>query len=198
MLKLTTFLRLRLSFAVTKLIVFLVLTTLSLNSYSDNTKKDYFKSEKEAVSELNAISEGLQDLKSSVIRLNSNLRVMEEKLLFPSNTRYTVFVSISSGRFFNLESVKLKLDGELVASHIYTDGQRNALRRGGIQKLYVTNLNAGSHNATAFFTGTGPNGRPYKIAETLDFDKSSNGEYLELAIGDDGNSQEPVVRMKQW
>ena len=154
--------------------------------------------EEQAMTTLKGISSGLQSLKGEVVSLNKELRVMEEKLLFPSNTKYSVFVSLSSGLFFTLESVKLLLDGKLVATHIYSESQRRALARGGIQKLYVTSLNEGRHTATAFLTGLGPTGRAYKLAETLEFEKGPAGEYLELAIGDDGAAQEPVVRLKQW
>lgn len=156
------------------------------------------QAQQQALETLKSISKGVQELKDDVVSLNKGLRMMEEKLLFPSSTKYSVFVSMSSGLFFTLESVKLKLDGKLVATHMYSEKQRSALARGGIHKLYITNLNQGKHTATAFFTGLGPNGRSYKLAKTLDFEKSDAGEYLELAIRDDGQAQEPVVFLKQW
>ena len=152
----------------------------------------------EAQATLKSISKGVQDLKQDVVSLNKDLRLLEETILFPSSTKYSVFVSMSAGQFFSLESVKLKLDGKLVATHIYSEKQRQALARGGVQKLYITNLNEGDHNATAFFTGLGPNGRAYKLAKSLDFKKGSAGEYLELAIRDDGEAQEPIIFVKQW
>ncbi|MCW8876381.1 MAG: hypothetical protein OQJ89_14740 [Kangiellaceae bacterium] len=164
---------------------------------SSNVDKNQ-KVQQQALETLKSISKGVQALKDDVVTLNKDLRLMEEKLLFPSSTKYSVFVSMNSGQFFTLESVKLKLDGKLVATHLYSEGQRTALARGGIHKLFITNLNKGKHTATAFFTGLGPNGRAYKLAKTLDFEKSDAGEYLELAIRDDGSAQEPVVFLKQW
>ncbi len=156
------------------------------------------KSSNEAFSAVKKISRNIQNLKTEVIDLNKDLRLMEEQLLFPSNTKYSIFLSLNSGQFFTLESVKLKLDGKLVATHIYSAGQRQALARGGIQKLYITNLNEGKHTAMAFFTGIGPNGRPYKRAANLNFKKGPGSGYLELAINDDGSTQEPIFEMKQW
>lgn len=175
----------------------------SVSVYADNNKdgKDRSKSrqtQQQALTTLKSISKGIQNLKSDVVTLNNDLRSMEETLLFPSSTKYSVFVSMSSGQFFTLESIKLKLDGKLVATHIYSEAQRQSLARGGIQKLYITNLNEGKHTATAFFTGLGPNGRAYKIANTIDFEKDDAGEYLELGIRDDGEAQEPAVYLKQW
>jgi hypothetical protein len=152
----------------------------------------------DANTEIKRVSKNIQDLKRQVIDLNKELRLMEEKLLFPSSTKYTIFVSLSSGQFFTLDGVKLKIDDKMVASHIYSEKQRQALIRGGVQKLYVTNLNEGAHSATLFFTGVGPNGRDYKRASTIDFEKGPAGEYLEVAISDDSVAQEPVFGIKQW
>lgn len=155
-------------------------------------------SEDQSLQEVKKISQDIQELKQEVIALNKDLRLMEETLLFPSSTRFSVFLSVSSGRFFTLESVKLKLDGELVSTHIYTDKQRKALIRGGVQKFYTTNINEGKHLVTAFFTGIGPNGRDYKRAVDLEFEKGPGSGYMELVVTDDGAIQEPVFRIKRW
>ncbi len=148
--------------------------------------------------EIKKASKNIQELKRQVIDLNKDLRLMEEKLLFPSSTKYSVFISLSSGQFFTLEGIKLKLDDKFVASNIYSEKQRQALIRGGIQKFYITNLNEGKHSATLFFTGVGPSGRDYKRASTIEFEKGPAGEYLEVAISDDSVTQEPVFSIKQW
>lgn len=152
----------------------------------------------DASTEIKRISKYVQTLKAEVIDLNNDLRLMEEQLLFPSGTQYSIFVSLSSGQFFTLESVKLVLNGKLVATHIYSENQRRAMLRGGIHRMYVTNLNEGKHSATAFFTGIGPNGREYKRAANIDFEKGAGSKYLELAVGDDAVRQEPVFAIKQW
>ena len=151
-----------------------------------------------ALSEIQKISQDIQYLKQDVIDLNKDLRVMEERLLFPSNTRYSVFVSVTSGEFFALESIKLKLNGRFVATHVYSGKQRAALLRGGIHKLYITNLSEGNHEATAFLTGIGPGGRAYKRAVELQFEKKVGSQYLEIAISDDSVAQEPSFQIKQW
>lgn len=152
----------------------------------------------QALTEIQKISRDIQLLKSEVIDLNRDLRLMEEKLLFPSSTKYSVFVSVTSGQFFALESIKLKLDGRFVATHIYSDKQRQAFLRGGIHKLYITNLSEGNHDAIAFITGIGPGGRAYKRAAELKFEKGPGSQYLEIAISDDTVAQEPVFELKQW
>jgi len=156
------------------------------------------KSVNKALSAVKAVSKNIQDLKLDVITLNKDLRLMEEQLLFPSSTKMSFFLSLDTGQFFTLESVKLKLDGKLVATHLYSEKQRSALARGGIQKLYITNLSEGKHTATAFFTGLGPNGRPYKRAKNMEFKKKAGSGYIEIAITDNGSLQEPVFNLKRW
>ncbi|EAT11070.1 hypothetical protein [Bermanella marisrubri] len=156
------------------------------------------ESAQKALNTVKQLSKDIQTLKSSVVDLNKDLRLMEEELLFPSSTRATVFVSLDVGHFFTLEGIKLKLDGKQVASHIYSEKQRQALARGGVQRLHITNLNQGLHTISAFFTGLGPNGRPYKRAAELEFTKNQGSQYIELAIIDDTAKQEALFEIKQW
>ncbi len=156
------------------------------------------RSEQRAREEVRKISNDIQMLKKDVVTLNKDLRVMEERLLFPSNTKFSIFVSLTSGQFFALESIKLKINGRFVATHIYSRKQQDAMLRGGVHKLYITNLSEGKHDAIAFITGIGPGGRAYKRAVELSFDKKSGSQYLEIAISDDPKAQEPTFAMKQW
>lgn len=154
--------------------------------------------EARALDEVRKISSDIQHLKDEVIELNRDLRLMEEKLLFPSSTKYSVFVSLSSGQFFDLESIKLKIDGRFVATHIYSAKQRTAMLRGGVHRLYVTNLSEGKHQMIAFMTGIGPGGRSYKRAMELEIKKGPGSQFLEVAVSDDSKAQEPVLMMKEW
>lgn len=144
------------------------------------------------------LAKQLQLLKSEVIGLNKDLRMLEENLLFPSNTRFVVFVSARSGQYFKLDSVKLKIDGRLVTSHIYPNEERQAMLNGGIQRLYTTNMAGGKHEVTAFFTGIDQNGRAIKRAESINIEKGDNSVFLEIQIGDAPKKQAPVFKLKQW
>ncbi len=147
---------------------------------------------------VNALSKDIQELKLSVIALNKNLRVLEEDLLFPANTQVNVFLSLDVGKFFTLESVKLKLDGKVVASHTYSDKELVALSRSGIHKLHMANLSVGEHTLSAFFTGTGPSGREYKRGTTLNINKESGPKYVELKVTDSLLKLQPEFSVKQW
>ena len=140
----------------------------------------------------------VQELKAEVIRLNRDLLVLEEELLFPAGTQVALFVSMDVGKLFELESVQVKLDDKLVGSHLYTPAEVQALHRGGVQRIYVGNLRAGTHAIDAFFTGRGPHERDYKRGTTLKFDKGVEPRFIELRIRDSQAKQQPEFEVKVW
>lgn len=183
--------------------VFLSIFFITLSASANDQNIDFSEQEKQqsakrALDSVKTLSKEIQGLKKSVVDLNKDLQLMEEELLFPSSTQLSLFVSLDIGQYFTLESVKVKLDGKQVVTHLYSERQRQALARGGVQRLYLTNLNLGKHTIVAFFTGIGPNGRPYKRATELEFQKKQGSQYLELAIIDDGAKQEAKFTIKQW
>ncbi|MEJ2393744.1 MAG: hypothetical protein P8Z77_03010 [Candidatus Thiodiazotropha sp.] len=175
------------------------LTSEGAGQKSENTRQlTTIDGREKAQESVNALSLEIQELKKSVIKLNKNLRVLQEDLLFPPNTQLTVFLSMDVGKFFELESVRLKIDGNEVASHIYTNKELFALSRGGTQRLHITNLGIGSHTLSAFFSGSGPSGREYKRGTTLKFEKKSGAKYVELKITDSTMKLQPVFSVAQW
>jgi hypothetical protein len=140
----------------------------------------------------------IQDAKGDVIRLNRDLLVLEEELLFPANTQVAVFLSMDVGKMFELESVQIKLDDKVVANYLYTPAEVKALHRGGVQRLYLGNLKAGSHEIVALFTGGGPHFRDYKRGANVKFDKGTDPKYIELQIRDLTNKLQPEFQVKVW
>jgi len=120
----------------------------------------------------------IQELKGDVIRLNRDLLVLEEELLFPANTQVALFVSMDVGKLFELDSVQIKLDDKVVTNYLYTPLEVQALHRGGVQRSYLGNLKAGTHEIVAFFTGGGPHYRDYKRGTTIKFDKGTDPKYI--------------------
>jgi hypothetical protein len=140
----------------------------------------------------------IQDLKGDVIRLNRDLLVLEEELLFPAGTQVAVFLSMDVGKLFALDSVQIKLDDKVVANYLYTPREVEALHRGGVQRLYLGNLRAGEHSLVAFFTGKGPHERDYKRGATLKIDKGTDPKYIELQIKDSMGKLQPEFEVKVW
>ena len=144
------------------------------------------------------LDERVQQAKSDVIKLNRDLLVLEEELLFPASTQVALFVSMDVGKLFELDSVQIKLDDKLVANHLYTPAEVQALHRGGVQRVYLGNLKSGAHEIVAFFTGGGPHARDYKRGTTIKFDKGTGAGYVELRIKDSLGKLQPEFDVKVW
>ena len=145
-----------------------------------------------------ALDARVQQLKADVIRLNRDLLVLEEELLFPAGTQVALFVSMDVGKLFELESVQIKLDDKLVATYLYTPQEVQALHRGGVQRVFVGNLRAGKHQLAAFFTGRGPHERDYKRGASIEFEKGTEPRYIELRIKDTAAKLQPEFELKVW
>jgi hypothetical protein len=140
----------------------------------------------------------VQDVKSDVIKLNRDLLVLEEELLFPANTQVALFVSMDVGKMFELDSVQVKLDDKVVAAYLYTPLEVAALHRGGVQRVWLGNLKTGEHELVAYFTGKGPHDRDYKRGATVKFEKGTEAKYIELRIKDSMGKLQPEFDVKLW
>jgi hypothetical protein len=152
----------------------------------------------EEAAKATALNQQVQDLKQQVLKLNRDLFILEEELLFPANTQVAVFVSMDIGQLFQLDAVNLKLDDKVVSNYLYTDKQVDALQRGGVQRLFMGNLKTGEHELVAVFTGRGPQGRDYRRGATLVFEKTSQAKKIELKIIDSTATQQPEFVVKEW
>ena len=151
----------------------------------------------EAVPE-RSLDDDVQSLKKQVLELNRDLFLLEEELLFPSNTQVSVFVSMDVGEFFALDSVQVKINDKVVANHLYTKKEVDALHRGGVQRIHMGNLRTGDHEITAFFVGKGPHDRDYKRGATTTISTGLGPKYVELKIVDQTGNYQPEFSVKQW
>lgn len=144
------------------------------------------------------LESGIEALKKEVLSLNRDLFILEEDLLFPANAQFSIFLSMNSGQLFTLDSVQLRIDDKNVANHLYTDRELAALKRGGVQRLYLGNLPSGEHEVVAIFTGIGPNDRNYRRGKTLIIEKTSEPQFIEFTIEDDTSKEQPMFNARIW
>jgi len=140
----------------------------------------------------------VQELRREVVDLNRDLFMLEEDLLFPASTQIAVFVSMDVGTFFALDSVQIKVDDKEVANYLYTVRELEALRRGGVHRIWLGNLKAGEHEIVAFFTGKGTHERDYKRGATLTVEKGVGAKYVELKISDRLRKLQPEFVVRVW
>lgn len=157
-----------------------------------------FAEQADRMTETAMLDQDTQALKKAVLDLNKDLFLLEEELLYPSNTQVAVFVSMDVGEFFALDSIQLTLDGKDVSNYLYTEREVEALHRGGVQQLYLGNLKTGEHELVAIFTGKGPHDRDYKRGASLQFSKNIGSKFVELKITDRESRLQPEFAVREW
>ncbi len=144
------------------------------------------------------LDKDLADFKRDVLEVNKRLLLLEEELLFPADTQVGVYVSLDVGHFFEPDSITLELDGDVIASHLYTEKEVRALRNGAVQRLAVANVKNGTHELVAFVTGEGPQGKEIRRGVDGQFDKAHGRHFIQLHIEDDTAKQQPRFRFRDW
>ncbi len=103
--------------------------------------------------QMRGLDEQVQEVKSDVLSISQELSRLEEKLLYPSGTQVAIFVALAKGNVMRLDSVRLQIDGQMVAQHIYSAKELEALRKGGVQRIYVGNVSTGNHQLEVLVEG---------------------------------------------
>ncbi len=131
---------------------------------------------------MRGLDEQVQEIKSDVLAIATELRQLEEKLLYPSHTQVAVFVSLDAGERLELDSVQIQIDGEPVARHVYSFKELEALRKGGVQRIYTGNLPTGEHRIEVSMAGTLPGGTGFDETEGFTFQKDVEPKVVGLTL----------------
>jgi hypothetical protein len=132
--------------------------------------------------QLKGLDEQVQEIKSDVLSIAAQLNQLEEKLLYPSNTQVAVFVSMADGETFRLDAVEIQMDGTPVAHHIYTFKELEALRKGGVQRIYTGNIRAGTHALQVSVMGQSNGGADFRKTEHFEVEKDVGPKIVEIAL----------------
>jgi len=165
----------------------LLLLFVALNSQAAEVTKEQIK----------GLDEQVQDIKKDVLELTSQLTLLEEKLLFPSNTQVSLFVSFKGDPGFILDSMQIKMNNKVVAQHLYTFKELEALRAGGVQRIYTGNIKTGDHQLVASFIGRTKSGTEYQRSETFTVTKAVGPKFVEIQIAGDTASDQNL-NFKDW
>ena len=132
--------------------------------------------------EMRSLDEQVQEIKSDVLSIAAELSQLEEKLLYPSNTQLAVFVSLADDQEFRLDAVQVSINGELVAHYIYSFKELEALKNGGVQRIYTGNVPTGEHEIGVSVVGKLPSGKDYSDSGTFAFTKGIEPKLLGLTL----------------
>ena len=132
--------------------------------------------------QIKGLDQQVQDIKKDVLAISAELTQLEEKLIYPSNTQVSVFVSFAEGAKFRLDAVKIKIDGKDVSSHIYIFKELEALQKGGVQRLYTGNTKTGDHTLDVSINSKGADVQSLSHK----FTKSVEPRLIEVILGGAG------------
>ena len=154
------------------IILWISVLVLSVSAYGEKISREQIK----------GLDEQVQEIKSDVMGIASELKQLEEKLLYPSGTQVAVFVSLVSGETFRLDSVEVRLDGKPVAQHLYTFKELEALQKGGVQRIYTGNVRSGEHDLEVFMIGKSGGGTDFEKSESFRVNKDIGPRIVEISL----------------
>jgi len=149
--------------------------------------------QKSDAQQMKGLDEQVQEVKSDVLSIAQELSRLEEKLLFPSGTEVAVFVAVAKGDTMRLDAVRLQIDGQLVATYIYSARELEALRKGGVQRVYVGNVTSGDHQLEVVVEGKIQDGADFSRTEHFTFRKEVKPKLLELTLAGSSSGTTPIA-----
>lgn len=147
--------------------------------------------------QIKGLDEQVQDIKTDVIDLTADLMQLEEKLLYPSNSQFALFISLGEKDGLRLDSVQIKLENKVLAHHLYTYRELEAMQHGGVQKIYTGNIRTGEHKLVVSYSGQTSLGGEIKRSATYTLTKSVGPKFVEIKIGGPDAGSEGMV-FKDW
>lgn len=135
---------------------------------------------------LKSLDGQVQEIKSDVLNIASELSNLEERLLYPSNTQLAIFVSVADDEVFRLDAVQIEIDGELATHHIYSFKELEALQKGGVQRAYTGNVVTGDHQLRVTMIGKTDAGKDFSASESFAFSKGVKPKTLGITLAEPG------------
>jgi hypothetical protein len=133
--------------------------------------------------QMKGLDEQVQEVKSDVLSIAAELKRLEERLLYPSNTHLAVFVELVERDTLRLDAVRIQIDGQPVAHSIYSFKELEALQKGGVQRIYTGNVSTGTHQIEVSIAGKLDSGKDYSRTERFDFTKGIEPKLLGITLG---------------
>ena len=136
--------------------------------------------------DIRSLDEQVQEIKSDVLGIASELDNLEERLLYPSGTQVAVFVEMAEKDTFRLDAIQVHINGELAAHHIYSFKELEALEKGGVQRVYTGNVPTGQHEISVQVLGKRKNGEDYEQSGSFPFSKGVEPKTLGITLAGPG------------
>ena len=147
--------------------------------------------------QMKGLDEQVQEVKSDVLSIAAELDQLQERLLYPSDTHFAVFVALAKGETLRLDAVQIQVDGQPAASYLYSFKELEALQNGGVQRLYTGNIATGQHEIEISLNGKLASGKDYSHTERFAFTKAIKPKLMGVTLAGPDSGQ-PAINIGDW
>lgn len=155
------------------IITLLIISGISFSSWSEELTREQIK----------GLDEQVQDIKKDVLAISAELTLLEEKLLYPSNTQVSVFISVAKDSQYTPDAVQIMIDDKDVAHHIYSYKEVGALQKGGVQRVYTGNIRGGGHKLDVSVIGRQGGSEAETNKKSFTITKNVGAKLVEIRLG---------------
>ena len=141
--------------------------------------------------QIKGLDEQVQEIKKDVLSISAELNLLEEKLLYPSNTHIAFFVSVAPESGLEPDSIEITLDNKNVANYIYSFKEVQALQKGGVQRVFTGNVRTGEHDLKVSVNGK-QGGSKKTDAASHKVNKGIGPQFVEIRLSGSG------IEFRDW
>lgn len=153
--------------------------------------------EKVSKEQIKGLDEQVQEIKTDALGIAAELSRLEEKLLYPSNTQLSLFISLAPKSNLRLDSVEIQIDGKAVAHYLYAQKELEALAGGGVQRIYTGNVRKGEHDLQVIYTAKSSGGGDLKQSASFKISKDVAPKVVGITLAAPGSASQSIS-IKDW
>lgn len=138
------------------------------------------------------------EMKRGVVELGREMHIFEREKLHPDPDRVSVFFSLDVGSFMQLESLKLKMDDEIILLKRFHHHETEGLENGAALRVHVGSYQKGRHKLVAFVQGRDVRNETIKKGHVYQFSKRTSPVFIEVKVSDVQRRLEPRIEIREW
>jgi len=144
--------------------------------------------EEVSIDQIKDLDSQVQDFKKEALRIAADISQLEKKLVYPTDTRVSLFVKLGRADGFRPGAVTIKLDGKSVTHYVYSGKELEAMQQGGVQRIYTDNLRTGAHTLDVAIIGKSSGNADLQQNVSHQFVKTAGTKLLEITLSGAGSS----------
>lgn len=142
--------------------------------------------------------ENINTLKSEALQLNGDLSTLEQEILYPLLSQFSVYLSVTDKLPIKNGTLTIKLDGQTIADYTYRSKMINALFNDAIQHLYVGKLKQGNHQLQLSYAWQDKEDKTIKGTLIHTFKKEFQAKLIEITMVEKTSKKDPIFKVIEW